>query len=86
MESVDDVLEALRGWQRVELPAGADPAPTPDNPLLRELLAAPRSSEALAMALDQPLGQLLAQLTELEVEGRVACDNGVWSVLVPYPS
>lgn len=82
VESVDDVLEALRGWQRVELPAGADPAPTPDNPLLRELLAAPRSSEALAMALDQPLGQLLAQLTELEVEGRVACDNGLWSVLV----
>ncbi len=86
VESVDDVLEALRGWQRVELPAAADPAPTPANPLLRELLAAPRSSEALAMALDQPLGQLLAQLTELEVEGRVACDNGLWSVLVPYPS
>ncbi|WCR46137.1 DNA-processing protein DprA [Stutzerimonas stutzeri] len=82
VESVDDVLEALRGWQRVELPAAADPAPTPDDPLLRELLAAPRSSEALAMALDQPLGQLLAQLTELEVEGRVACDNGLWSVLV----
>jgi len=82
VESVEDVLEALRGWQRVDLPDGEGPAPKQsDNPLLRELLAAPRSSEALAMALDQPLGQVLAQLTELEVDGLVACDNGFWTVI-----
>ena len=37
---------------------------------------------ALAAALDQPLGQVLAQLTELEIEGQVSCDNGLWSVLM----
>jgi len=81
VESVEDVLEALRGWQRVELSAEARPMPPQtDDPLLRELRAAPRSSEALALALELPLGRVLAQLTELEVEGQVACDNGFWSV------
>jgi DNA processing protein len=55
--------------------------PQTDDPLLRELRAAPRSSEALALALELPLGRVLAQLTELEVEGQVACDNGFWSVV-----
>ena len=82
VESVEDVLEALRGWQRVELSAEARPMPPQtDDPLLRELRAAPRSSEALALALELPLGRVLAQLTELEVEGQVACDNGFWSVV-----
>ena len=82
VESVEDVLEALRGWQQVEPLADDTPKSTqPGNPLLRELLAASRSSEALAMALGQPLGQVLAQLTELEVEGKVACENGLWSVI-----
>jgi len=81
VESVEDVLEALRGWQRVELSAEAmSMPPQTDDPLLRELRAAPRSSEALALALELPLGRVLAQLTELEVEGQVACDNGFWSV------
>lgn len=82
VESVEDVLEALRGWQRVGSSDGEGPTPKqPDNPLLRELLATPRSSEALAMVLEQPLGQVLAQLTELEVDGLVACDNGFWTVI-----
>jgi len=25
---------------------------------------------------------VLAQLTELEIEGQVSCDNGLWSVLM----
>lgn len=80
VESVEDVLEALRGWQRL---APHPPAAAADaqrgHPLLRELLAAPLSSEALALALDRPLAQVLAELTELEIDGRVACDNGLWS-------
>jgi len=83
VESVEDVLQALRGWQRLApLAAEAPKPPQTDHPLLRELLAASRSSEALAAALDQPLGQVLAQLTELEIEGQVSCDNGLWSVLM----
>ncbi len=83
VESVEDVLQALRGWQRLApLAAEAPKPPQTDHPLLHELLAASRSSEALAAALDQPLGQVLAQLTELEIEGQVSCDNGLWSVLM----
>ena len=80
VETVDDILAALRGWQRVSVPAprqqaidlGAEP------PLLALLRAAPQSSEALAVHSGLPLPELLAQLTELELDGRIVCDNGCW--------
>ncbi len=73
------MLEGLRGWQAIapEVPLAA--ASTPDHPLLRELSAAPMSSEALAGACALPLATVLAQLTELEVDGLVSCDNGLWA-------
>src|SRR5690606_1263586 len=80
VESGEDVLQALRGWQQLA------PAPQMDEPerpqghlLLDPLLAAPTRSEALAQALGQSLAQVLAELTELEIEGRVACEHGQWS-------
>ncbi len=80
VESVEDVLEGLRGWQRLAPgPAAAAADAQAGHPLLRELLAASLSSEALALALDRPLAQVLAELTELEIEGQVVCDNGLWS-------
>ncbi|MGE4405729.1 MAG: DNA-processing protein DprA [Pseudomonas sp.] len=81
VESVEDVLEGLRGWQRLAPGPAAVAADTQaEHPLLCELLAASLSSEALALALDRPLAQVLAELTELEIEGQVVCDNGLWSV------
>lgn len=79
VESVEDILQALRGWQQVA-PVPVEPvsAYDSDNPLLAQLHAAPMSSEALAHALGQPLAQVLAELTELEIEGRVACEHGQW--------
>lgn len=77
VESVEDVLQALRGWQHQ--PARCEPQrAAPAHPLLVQLHAAPMSSEVLAGAVDQPLAQVLAELTELEVEGLVACENGRW--------
>ncbi|MNQ33392.1 hypothetical protein D3C85_468220 [compost metagenome] len=82
VESVADILEALRGWQRVPTRAaprqqaidlGEEP-----HPLLALLRAAPQSSEALAVSSGLPLPELLAQLTELELDGRIGCDNGCW--------
>jgi DNA processing protein len=32
----------------------------------------------LADAVNQPLSEILAALTELEIEGLVACENGRW--------
>jgi DNA processing protein len=77
VESVEDVLQALRGWQQ----SPAQPAPqraAPAHPLLAQLHAGPMSSEVLADAVKQPLAQVLAELTELEIEGLVASENGRW--------
>lgn len=46
--------------------------------LVALLRAAPHTSEALAIASGRPLAQLLAALTELELEGQVICENGRW--------
>lgn len=79
VESVEDILQALRGWQQVAPSAPGKMAPErEDHALLAHLHASPMSSEALACALDQPLTQVLAELTELEIEGRVACEHGQW--------
>ncbi|MCF7200665.1 DNA-processing protein DprA [Pseudomonas oligotrophica] len=83
VESVEDVLQGLRGWQQLAPaapPSSAGAAAA--HPLLRQLLAGALSSEALAVAVDRPLAEVLAQLTELEIEGRVGNDNGLWSARI----
>ena len=76
VESVEDVLQALRGWQRVP-PKGEEVAQD-EHPLLLQLRAAPQTSEGLALACGMPIGEILAALTELEIDGRVACEAGFW--------
>lgn len=79
VESVEDILEGLRGWQQVAPSPLADAGSTePAHPLLAALRAAPMNSETLAQRCRLPLAQVLAALIELEVDGRVACDNGLW--------
>ena len=74
VETIEHILEGLRGWQAL-----ARPAPMPViHPLVALLHAAPHSSEALAIASGRPLSQVLASLTELELEGQVICENGRW--------
>jgi len=77
VETVEHILEGLQGWTQ-PLPA-AEPARTlPSHPLVDLLRAAPQSSEQLALRSGLELPQLLAELTELELDGRVACEAGVW--------
>ena len=79
VESVDDILQALRGWQQTA--AHGQPQSHPERPahaLLDQLIAGSMTSENLAGAVAQPLAQVLAELTELEIEGLVACENGLW--------
>ncbi|KAF1010848.1 MAG: DNA processing protein DprA [Pseudomonas fluorescens] len=74
VESVEHILEGLRGWQAV-------PHPAPEvvvHPLVALLHAAPHTSEGLAMVSGRALADVLASLTELEMEGRVTCENGRW--------
>ena len=79
VETIEHILEGLRGWQRLS-PA----APVPViHPLVALLHAAPHSSEALAIASGRPLSQVLATLTELELEGQVICESGRWLARCP---
>lgn len=74
VESVAQILESLRGWQNLP-PAAVD---KPVHPLLALLHAAPQTSENLAHCSERPLAEVLAQLTELELEGRVSNVAGRW--------
>ena len=74
VESVEQILDSLRGWQNVP-PA---PVENPSHPLLALLHAAPQTAEGLAHGSGQPLAQVLASLTELELEGRVSNEAGRW--------
>ncbi|QOY71668.1 DNA-processing protein DprA [Pseudomonas sp. OST1909] len=74
VETIEHILEALRGWQALSRPA---PVPI-THPLVALLHAAPHTSEALAIASGRPLSQVLATLTELELEGKVICESGRW--------
>ena len=74
VESIEHILEGLRGWQALSRPA---PMPV-THPLVALLHAAPHSSEALAIASGRPLSHVLATLTELELEGQVICESGRW--------
>jgi DNA processing protein len=75
VESIEHILEALRGWQApVPRPAPAVAV----HPLLELLHAAPQSSEALVQASGWALSEVLAALTELELDGRVCSEAGRW--------
>ena len=74
VESIEHILEGLRGWQALSRPT---PMPV-THPLVALLHAAPHTSEALAIASGRPLSHVLATLTELELEGQVICESGRW--------
>ncbi|MNP08421.1 hypothetical protein D3C76_1004890 [compost metagenome] len=73
VESVDDILENLRGWRNC-----ASQPETRSHPLLDLLRAAPQSAEALAGGSGMRLPEVLVALTDLELEGLVACEAGLW--------
>jgi DNA processing protein len=75
VETIEHILEALRGWQH--LPLSTD-SPKVDHPLLALLHAAPHTSEGLADSCGWALPKVLAALTELEMDGRAVCESGRW--------
>lgn len=84
VESVADILDALRGWQCTTAPLVESSGPAmAHHPLLSPLLVSPLTAEALTQIVQQPLPQILAALTELELEGRVVCEAGLWTACMP---
>ncbi|MBF6027816.1 DNA-protecting protein DprA [Pseudomonas sp. P115] len=79
VETIEHIMEGLRGWQAMSRPA---PMPV-THPLVALLHAAPLTSEALAIASGRSLSQVLATLTELELEGQVICESGRWLARSP---
>ncbi len=77
VETIDHILEGLQGWQRLPPVTPVAPAQAAD-PLLKVLVAAAHTTEGLAAALGWPLPQVMAQLTELEMQGRVVSQAGRW--------
>ncbi|WP_460119405.1 DNA-processing protein DprA [Pseudomonas sp. S2_C03] len=75
VETIEHILEALRGWQQLPL---STETPTTNHPLLALLHAAPHTSEALAESSGWALPKVLAALTELEMDGRASCESGRW--------
>lgn len=78
VESIEHILEALRGWQQLPPEPTAAPSAKTRDPLVALLIARPHTSEGLALASGQPLPGVLARLTELEMDGRVICEAGRW--------
>ena len=74
VETIEHILENLRGWQALSRPAPV----AVTHPLVALLHAAPHTSEAWAIASGRALSEVLASLTELELEGRVICESGRW--------
>ena len=77
VETIEHILEALRGWQRLPLSTEM-PSTAAVHPLLMLLHAAPHTSEALADASGWALPKVLVALTELEMEGCAVCESGRW--------
>lgn len=75
VETVDDILGGLRGWQTGTQPMEQS---APGDMLLGLLVASPLSTEALCAASGRSLPDVLANLTELELQGRVAREAGIW--------
>lgn len=84
VESADDILQTLHGWQQIHLPVESPNVhttnPEPTSPLLHTIRSGPLSAEQLAAHLQSPLPEVLAQLTEYEIMGQVVCENGYWRV------
>ncbi|WP_263263603.1 DNA-processing protein DprA [Pseudomonas sp. RIT-PI-S] len=79
VETVQHILEGLRGWQGLAPSAVIEPAAAPRrDPLIQRLLAAPQSAEQLAASLGWPLPKVLVALTEHELAGAVVCEAGRW--------
>lgn len=84
VEEVSHILEAFQGWQNISsLPPTLQEAAITSAGLglIQALRASPQTNEALAESLEVPFEQVLVELTELELMGKVSCEAGLWFAL-----
>lgn len=79
VECVQDVLEQWQHWQQLPpeaaTPAGNGYEPHPVTDLLR---GQPLNTEGLAVQLNVEISELLTELTNLEIDGRIRQQGGLW--------
>ncbi|NLY13898.1 MAG: DNA-protecting protein DprA [Gammaproteobacteria bacterium] len=80
IETVGDILESLQGWQRIG-PVDTQPEQQTlelQHPLLELLKVRPLDTEGLVEFSKLSLQEVLGLLTELEIDGRVSREGGLW--------
>lgn len=79
VETVQDILEQWHHWQQVPAAVEAMPVDACERHPLTELLRSqPMHSEELALQLDVDIADLLMELTNLEIAGRIRQHAGLW--------
>lgn len=79
VERVEDIIEELGGWtNNIPIASNEPNIQMDDNLLLQTLKVTPQTSEALANYLDIPYEKVLIELTELELEGKISSEAGIW--------
>lgn len=78
VESADDVLDELAGVKREPEDGETKPREQPRNPLLEAMGFAPITVDQIAQRTGLGAAALSAQLSQLEIEGRVSALAGGW--------
>ncbi len=84
VENVGHILEALQGWKNISTLSMQQDGQVAikeeamESLLLTTLQAAPQASEKLAVSLALAYEDVLIELTELELMGKVTCEAGIW--------
>ncbi|TDQ38223.1 DNA-processing protein DprA [Thiopseudomonas denitrificans] len=78
VETVQDILEQWQHWQQLPPSVTADIAEYEPHPVTDLLRGQPLNTEDLAMLLDADISELLTELTNLEIDGRIRQHGGQW--------
>lgn len=90
IETVGDILESLQGWQltapaqqpavqkTLAFESEAESKRQPEHPLLQLLKAQPLDIDHLVELSELPLHEVLATLTDFEINGNVSREGGFW--------
>lgn len=79
VECVQDILEQWRHWQQLPPEQADEPAEACEpHPVTELLRSQPLTTEDLALQLEADISELLTELTNLEIDGRIRQHAGQW--------
>lgn len=81
-ETVQDILEQWQHWQQLPPDAASSADSYEPHPVTDLLRSQPLNTEDLAVQLDADIRELLTELTNLEIDGRIRQHGGQWFFLM----